>query len=109
VQKANHALRFQVLSSTLHPFVCQSDKLVELRICSGGCVWLLGYPAASRKDAERALKTARETGQATTLFQALYQAHFNYTVCGNYGTRRQEGHPDIPARTIGGDDSALVC
>jgi predicted ATPase len=47
-------------------------------------VRLLGYPEASRNDAERALKTARETGQATTLFKALYQAHFNYTVCGNY-------------------------
>jgi predicted ATPase len=49
-----------------------------------GCVWLLGYPAASHNDGERAVKKARETGQATTLLYALHQAGFDYTLCGNY-------------------------
>ena len=42
-----------------------------------GCVWLLGYPAASRSDGELAVKNARETGEATTLMYALYQAGFS--------------------------------
>jgi predicted ATPase len=38
------------------------------------CIWQLGYPAASRNDAERAVKNGRETGQATTLLYALRYA-----------------------------------
>jgi hypothetical protein len=34
-------------------------------------LWLLGYPEATRKDAEHALKDAREIGQAATLMYAL--------------------------------------
>jgi hypothetical protein len=34
-------------------------------------LWLLGYPEASRNDAEHALKNAREIGQAATLMYAL--------------------------------------
>ena len=48
------------------------------------CLWLLGYPAASRNDAERAVKNARETGQATTLMYALYFASDSHMLCGNY-------------------------
>jgi predicted ATPase len=48
------------------------------------CLWLLGYPAASRNDGERAVKTARETGQATALMYALHASGVNYTFCGNY-------------------------
>ena len=55
-----------------------SCRLVR-RVCG-----ILGYPAASRNDAERAVKNARETGQATTLMYALYHAGFNHTCCGNY-------------------------
>jgi predicted ATPase len=47
-------------------------------------VWQLGYPAASRSDAEHALKNARETGQATTLMFALHFAGFNHICCGDY-------------------------
>jgi hypothetical protein len=43
---------------------------VALLASRSGCMWLLGYPATSRSDAERALKNARETGQATTLMVA---------------------------------------
>ena len=49
-----------------------------------GCMWLLGYPAASRSDAERALKNAREIGQATTLMVALFRASYSHILCGNY-------------------------
>jgi class 3 adenylate cyclase/predicted ATPase len=60
------------------------DIMVALLSTRSGCVWLLGYPAAARNDGERAVKNARETGQVTTLFKALHQASFNYTLCGNY-------------------------
>ena len=50
------------------------DVGVTLLSFRSGCMWLLGYPAASRSDGELAVKKARETGQATTLMYALYQA-----------------------------------
>ena len=60
------------------------DIRVALLSSRSGCMWLLGYPAGSCSDAELAIKKARETGQATTLFKALCQAGYNYTLCGNY-------------------------
>ena len=60
------------------------DVRVALLASRSGCMWLLGYPAASRSDAERALKTARETGQATTLMAALYRTGLSDILCGNY-------------------------
>jgi predicted ATPase len=60
------------------------DVGVALLASRSGCLWLLGYPAASRNDGERAVKNARETGQATTLLYALHQASFNDILCGNY-------------------------
>ena len=59
------------------------DIRVALLASRAGCMWLLGYPAASRSDAERAIKNARETGQATTLMQALFGTHV-YVYSGNY-------------------------
>jgi predicted ATPase len=47
-------------------------------------VWQLGYPAASRNDAERAVKNARETGHPTTLVYALARAATNYTFCREF-------------------------
>ena len=60
------------------------DIRVALLASRSGCMWLLGYPAASRSDAERALKNARETGQATTLMVALFRASYSHILCGNY-------------------------
>ena len=62
------------------PLTTRSGRDVGVALLSSrsACVWILGYPAASRSDAERALKTARETGQATTLFNALHQTSSNY-------------------------------
>ena len=59
------------------------DIRVALLASRAGCMWLLGYPAASRSDAERAIKNARETGQATTLMHALFGSHV-YVYSGNY-------------------------
>jgi predicted ATPase len=60
------------------------DVGVALLSSRSNCLWLLGYPAASRNDAERALKDAREHGQATTLMFALHAAAFTHIFCGNY-------------------------
>jgi predicted ATPase len=60
------------------------DIRVALLASRSGCMWLLGYPAASHSDAERALKNARETGQATTLMVALFRASYSHILCGNY-------------------------
>jgi len=53
-------------------------------------VWQLGYPAASRNDAERAVKNARETGHAATLVYALSRAAYTYTFCGNYPAAHEQ-------------------
>ena len=68
------------------PVTTRSGRDVGVALLSSrsGCLWLLGYPAASRNDGERAVKNARETGQAATLLYTLQQAGFNYTLCGNY-------------------------
>jgi predicted ATPase len=44
---------------------------------------LLGYPEAALKDAEEALRNAREAGQATTQMVALFYTSIPYTLCGN--------------------------
>jgi len=49
-------------------------------------LWGLGYPEAALADAERALKDAREIGQAGTLMFALNTVSFTYFLCGNYAT-----------------------
>ena len=69
-----------------HPLTTRSGRDVGVTLLSfrSTCVWQLGYPAASRNDAERAVKNAREMGQATTLMYALYYAGRSYIFCGNY-------------------------
>ena len=47
-------------------------------------LWLLGYPEAALRDADDALRNAREIGQAATLMYALDLASIPYTLCGNY-------------------------
>jgi hypothetical protein len=47
-------------------------------------LWLLGYPKAAQTDADRAIKDAREIGQAATLMFALTCAVWSYILCGNY-------------------------
>ena len=47
-------------------------------------LWLLGYPEAALRDADDALKNAREMGQAATLMYALGLALIPYGHCGNH-------------------------
>jgi predicted ATPase len=44
---------------------------------------LLGYPDAALREAEDALRNAREMGQAGTLMYALFHTAITYTLCGN--------------------------
>ena len=46
-------------------------------------LWLLGYPEVALRDADDALKNAREMGQAGTLMLALCHTAIPYTLCGN--------------------------
>ena len=68
------------------PLTTRSGRDVGVTLLSfrSACVWQLGYPTASRNDGERAVKNARETGQATTLMYALYFANDSHIWCGNY-------------------------
>ena len=60
------------------------DLGVALLSSRSSCLWQLGYPTASRDDGERAVKNARETGQATTLMFALMATVHNHIFCGDY-------------------------
>jgi predicted ATPase len=55
------------------------DLGVALLASRSSCLWLLGYPTASRDDGERAVKNAREIANAATLMFALHAAGFNHT------------------------------
>jgi len=68
------------------PITTRSGRDVGVTLLSyrAPCAWQLGYPAACRDDAERAVKNARETGHATTLMYALYFAGDSHSFCGNY-------------------------
>jgi predicted ATPase len=63
------------------PVTTRSGRDVGVALLSSrsSCLWILGYPAASRDDGERAVKNAREIGHATTLMFALHGAGFNHT------------------------------
>jgi predicted ATPase len=47
-------------------------------------LWLLGYPETALKDAERAVKNARDMGQIPTLVIALTSEAVVQMLCGNY-------------------------
>jgi len=68
------------------PVMTRSGRDVGVSLLSSraSCLYNLGYHTASRNDAERAVKNARETGQASTLLFALQQAGFLHTLWGNY-------------------------
>ena len=58
------------------PLTTRSGRDVRVTLLSvrSHILWALGYPAAARNDAERALNEAREIGQAATLMYALWWA-----------------------------------
>jgi class 3 adenylate cyclase/predicted ATPase len=66
------------------------DLGVTLLSYRSGCLWQLGYPAASRNDAERAVKNARETGRAASLVYALGRAATSHIFCGNYAAANEQ-------------------
>ena len=47
-------------------------------------VWLLGYPEAALRDADDALRNARQMGHAAALMYALDHAWIPYTLCGKH-------------------------
>jgi tetratricopeptide (TPR) repeat protein len=47
-------------------------------------LWALGYPEKAIADSDRALKEAREIGQAATLMFALDMVSVSHIICGNY-------------------------
>ncbi len=53
-------------------------------------LWSIGFPEAALSDAERALKHAREVGQATTLMPALAITSVTYVLCGNYAAAEKQ-------------------
>ena len=55
-------------------------------------LWLLGFPAAAGRDAEQALKEAREIGQAATLMYALFHTSLTHICCGDYATASVEAN-----------------
>jgi tetratricopeptide (TPR) repeat protein len=68
------------------PLTTRSGRDVWVSILSSrsGCLWQLGYPTASRNDSERALESARETGEPASLMFALFDASYNHQRWGNY-------------------------
>jgi predicted ATPase len=75
------------------PLTTRSGRDVGVTLLSfrAGYVWQLGYPEAALCDAERAINDARETGHATTLMYALFQAGgFTHIHCGNFAAANTE-------------------
>jgi class 3 adenylate cyclase/tetratricopeptide (TPR) repeat protein len=81
------------------------DVGVTVLTVRSGCVWQLGYPAASRNDGERALKNAREIGQANTLMYALFRAAWMHMFYGHYADA--QSLLDELATLAGGNDASL--
>jgi class 3 adenylate cyclase/predicted ATPase len=60
------------------------DNRVAALIYRSWALWMLGYPETALADAERALKHARELGQAATLMLALCFTSLTFSLCGSY-------------------------
>jgi predicted ATPase len=60
------------------------DVGVTLLSVRSGCLWMLGYPEASRSDGERAVDQAREIGQAATSMFAVFWASWFHMFYGHY-------------------------
>ena len=60
------------------------DHRVSVLYLRSVALWVMGYPEAALKDAEHALKDAREIGQAVTLMYALVHAPMTHFHRGNY-------------------------
>jgi class 3 adenylate cyclase/predicted ATPase len=58
-------------------------------------LWMLGYPEAALTDVERALKDAREVGQATTLMYALAATTRIHSQCGDYAAAKAQADETV--------------
>jgi hypothetical protein len=69
-----------------HPLAVRfgADVRVAILCFRSWALWSLGYPEAALRDADDALKNAREIGQAATLMYALGNTAIPYILCGNY-------------------------
>ena len=59
------------------------DTAVAISAYRSRALWPLGYPEAALRDADEALRNAREIGQAATLMHALFHASIPHALCGN--------------------------
>jgi predicted ATPase len=68
------------------PVTTRSGRDVGVTLLSvrSGCLWMLGYPEASRSEGERAVNEARKIGQAATLMYALWWALWFHINRGAY-------------------------
>jgi class 3 adenylate cyclase/predicted ATPase len=68
------------------PLTTRSGRDVGVTLLSvrSGCLWHLGYPAASREEGERAVSEARKIGHAATLMYALWWASWFHMRYGAY-------------------------
>jgi predicted ATPase len=68
------------------PLTTRSGRDVGVTLLSvrSGCLWILGYPEASRSDGERAVNEARNIGHAATLMYALWWASWLHMYYGYY-------------------------
>jgi len=85
--KEHYDRAFAIYDHAEHrPLTTRSGRDVGVALLSSraNCHWVMGYPAASRTDTERALKNAREIGQGATLMYALTHAAHNYIYWGKY-------------------------
>ena len=62
------------------------DAAVSIFSLRSWTLWFLGYPDAALADAERALRDAREIGQAATLMYALCVNGVSHLIRGDYAT-----------------------
>jgi predicted ATPase len=60
------------------------DNRVAVLSYRSWALWSLGYPETAVADSNRAVKDAREIGQAASLMYALYHASFTHIFCRNY-------------------------
>jgi predicted ATPase len=65
---------------------CNLAWMVAVLFFRSLTLWMLGYPEAAITDADLAVKTAREIGQAATLMNAIGLAPITHYQCGNYAT-----------------------
>jgi class 3 adenylate cyclase/predicted ATPase len=66
------------------------DAGMTMLVIRSWALWLLGYPEVASVDTDRALKEAREIGQAANLMHALANASATRIHCGNYAAANAE-------------------